>query len=135
MAMNARPLRYLSLWRALGRALVVAMLVIALVPAPAVIGAVPLGDKIGHVCGFALLMLWYAQIYDGTRERLRCALGAASLGILIELLQALTPYRSAEFADFVADALGVGLGWLIARGPPGNILSWLEGRFLASVRR
>lgn len=135
MAMNARPLRHLALWRTLGRTLVVAMLAIALLPAPAVVGAVPLGDKIGHVCAFAILMLWYAQIYDGAGERLRCAIGAASLGILIELLQALTPYRSAEFADFVADALGVGLGWLIARGPAGNLLSWLEGRVHASVRR
>jgi VanZ family protein len=134
MAMTARPLRYLTLWRTFGRLLVVAMLAVALLPAPAVVGAVPLGDKIGHVCAFAFLMLWYAQIYDGG-ERARCALAALGLGILIELLQALTPYRSAEFADLAADAIGVGLGWLVARGPLGNLLSWLEDRATVSARR
>ena len=128
MAMTARPLRHLYYWRVLGRALVVVMLVLALLPAPQVVGAVPFGDKIGHVLGFAALMLWYAQIYGGARERLRCALGGVAFGLAIEILQALTPYRSAEFADFVADALGVGLGWLVARGPFGDGLTWLENR-------
>jgi VanZ family protein len=128
MAMIARPLKYLVWWRVLGRVLVVAMLALALAPAPAVVGAVPFGDKVGHVCGFAALMLWYAQIYGGTRERLRCALGAVAFGLAIELAQALTTYRSAEFADLVADALGVALGWLLARGPLGDLFTSIERR-------
>lgn len=124
--MTPRPLRHLRYWRALGRALIVVMLTLTLVPAPPVVGAVPLGDKIGHVLGFAALMFWYAQIYAGARDRLRCALAGVAFGLAIELLQALTPYRSAEFADLVADALGVGLGWLAARGPLGDLFSRVE---------
>lgn len=128
MAMTARPLRHLVYWRLLGRLLIVAMLMLALLPAPPVVGAVPFGDKIGHVLGFAALMLWYAQIYAGARERLRCALACVAFGLTIELLQALTPYRSAEFADLAADALGAALGWLVARGPFGDLLTWIERR-------
>lgn len=131
MAMTARPLRHLTYWRLLGRLLVVAMLMLALLPAPQVVGAVPFGDKIGHVLGFAALMLWYAQIYGGARERLRCVLACVAFGLTIEVLQALTPYRSAEFADLAADALGAVLGWLVARGPFGDLFTWVERRVTA----
>ena len=128
MGLMPRPLRWIVLWRVLGRVLVAAMLVATLLPSSAVVGAVPLGDKAGHVLGFAALMLWYAQIYGDTRGRVRCALGALAFGVAIEIAQSLTTYRSAEFADFVADALGVALGWLLARGPFGDVFTWIERR-------
>ncbi|RZA07387.1 MAG: VanZ family protein, partial [Proteobacteria bacterium] len=36
-------------------------------------------------------------------------------GGLIEVLQSLTPDRSAEWADLLADGIGLGVGWLLAR--------------------
>jgi VanZ family protein len=36
-------------------------------------------------------------------------------GGLIEILQSLTPYRSAEWADLLADGLGLAIGLLVAR--------------------
>lgn len=127
--MKPRSLRYFKLWRALGRALVVAMLVVALVPAPAAIGAVPFGDKIGHAAGFAVLVLWYGQIYDRGADRLRCVAGAIAFGALIELLQALVPYRSADLFDLGADALGAVLGLSLLQTPLGVVLSRLERQF------
>jgi len=124
--MNPRPLHYLGLWRALGRALVVAMLVIALVPAPAVVGAVPFGDKIGHAAGFAVLVLWYGQIYDRMGDRWRCVAGAIAFGALIELLQALVPYRSADVLDLAADALGAVIGFVLLQTSLGGVLNRLD---------
>ncbi|UXI68226.1 VanZ family protein [Tahibacter amnicola] len=112
----------------MGRLLLVAMLVVCLLPAPAVVGEVPMGDKFAHLAGFAALMGWYAQIYAAPADRLRCAVGAVAFGGLIELLQALVPYRAADGMDLAADALGVLLGWALATSPLGNLLSRLEAR-------
>lgn len=117
---------HLSLWRGLGRLLIIAMLVIALLPMPALIGEVPNGDKLGHALAFAGLVLWYSQIYATRADRLRCVLGAIALGALIEVLQAFVPWRSAEFLDLVADALGATLGFTLAATPLGRVLSRLD---------
>ena len=124
--MIPHALPHLALWQGLGRVLIVAMLVVALLPAPQGIASVPLGDKIGHFLGFTALVLWYAQIYPRPVDRLRCVLGAIGLGALIELLQILVPYRSAELLDLLADALGAALGACAAMTPLGRILSRLD---------
>ncbi|MEO8673167.1 MAG: VanZ family protein [Tahibacter sp.] len=124
--MSPNPLSHLTLWRGLGRTLVVSFVVVALLPMPSGIGAVPLGDKIGHFLAFAGLVLWYAQIYPALIDRCRCVLGAVALGALIELLQMSVPYRSAEALDLVADALGAGTGLLIAGTPLGRVLMRLD---------
>lgn len=124
--MTSLPLPHLALWRGLGRALVCAMLVVALLPMPPGLGAVPYGDKLGHALAFAGLVLWFAQIYPGSGDRLRCVLGAIALGALIEVLQAFVPWRSAEWLDLAADALGATLGFTLAATPLGNLLSRLD---------
>lgn len=126
MKWNPRPLRHLWLWRTGGRVLVLASVAVALLPAPPGMGSIAFGDKIAHAGAFALLMLWYAQIYSGCRDRARCAWGLAALGFAIELLQSLVPYRSAEGWDLIADCAGVGLGLLLAQTRLGGLLSRFE---------
>lgn len=128
MTWNPRPLRYLWLWRSAGRVLILAALAVALLPAPQGIGSIAFGDKVAHAGAFAFLMLWYAQIYAGVRDRLCCALGLAAFGLSIELLQGLVPYRSADIWDLVADCAGVGVGVLLARTRLGNLLNRFEAR-------
>ena len=48
-----------------------------------------------------------------TRPERDALLTAIALGGLLEILQSFTSYRSAEMADFVADALGAGLAYLL----------------------
>jgi VanZ family protein len=44
------------------------------------------------------------------------SLASIALGGLLEVFQSFTAYRSADLADFVADALGVALAYAVLRG-------------------
>ncbi len=71
-------------------------------------------DKIQHLVAFCIVGYSYARATDHLlplqrlrSRRLIAACFAVSLGGLLEILQGLTTYRSAELLDLVADALGV----------------------------
>ena len=75
-------------------------------------------DKVVHVCEY-LLFAWL--LVQGVRASrmpehhylLWAWIYATSYGLLIELLQALVPWRSAELGDALANAIGAALGvWL-----------------------
>ena len=80
-------------------------------------------DKTTHLLGFAVLGLLGLWSYPG--RTVTVLLGLLAYGGLIEVLQSLTPYRLAEWADLLADALGLLLGAVLARlflrkPPPGR---------------
>lgn len=122
MYMLKRP----ALWLAIAWSLVAAVVYLSLAPMPVEIQA-PGGDKYAHVAAYAALMLWFMQIYDGARARMVIALGLAALGVGLEFAQYYTGYRSFEYADMVANAAGVALGWLIAPPRMPNMLLRVEG--------
>lgn len=77
-------------------------------------------DKVYHAAVFGGLAALLSRLlrYFGRPARqshLLAALAATLLGGLLEVLQSFTAYRSADFADFVADALGVGIVYLALR--------------------
>lgn len=78
-------------------------------------------DKSNHMLGFALPMLLSRWAYPG--RTLKVAAGLLVYGVLIELLQSLTPQRFAEWADLLADGLGLLCGW-----SAGRAIAWLSGR-------
>lgn len=77
------------------------------------------GDKLQHMAAYAVLMGWWAQMAASDRPNARIAAVMLGFGILIEFLQAGTGYRTFSYADMVADAVGIALGWMLAppRGP------------------
>ena len=107
----SRWLHTLRLWRGLLMLMLGAVLYLALAPNPPQSGT--LGwDKLNHVLAFVAL---------GSVARLGVVrpwpwIATALLGFggLIELLQMLTPTRSAEWADLLADALGIAIGLMLA---------------------
>jgi VanZ family protein len=125
MNFRKRDFRHPLLWISLGWLLVVVIVYLSL--ARHAVG-IPgrFGDKYGHVLAYAAVMLWFVQIYEGRRSRLVIAAGLAALGIGIEFAQSWTGYRMFEYADMVADCLGIAIGWLA--GPPRtfNFLERLE---------
>lgn len=114
MEMNHR-LRFRSVWIAIGWALVWLIVYLSLTPRPIPIPGEE-GDKLAHALAYFVLMLWFAQLYWGGKQRLGLALACTGLGVGLEYAQLLTASREFDIADMAADGLGVLLGWLAA--PP-----------------
>ena len=70
-------------------------------------------DKANHALAFGVLAVLGGIAYPGRLARLLVALLA--YGALIEVLQSLTPDRSAEWLDLLADAVGLLLAAPLAR--------------------
>lgn len=70
-------------------------------------------DKANHALAFAVLVVLGALAYPGVWTRLLLAL--LGYGVLIEVLQYFTGYRDSDWHDVVADAVGLLIGWPIAR--------------------
>ncbi|MDK2125696.1 VanZ family protein [Parachitinimonas caeni] len=72
-------------------------------------------DKLLHLAGYGLLSGWWCLCLP--HHRLRVALVATFYGVLIECLQALTPFRSFDVLDMLANGcgallgMGMGLAW------------------------
>ena len=68
-------------------------------------------DKVVH----ALLFLWLTLTALWVWHRTAVVYALLVFGALIELTQGLTPYRSPEMLDWLADAIGVLLAWCFWR--------------------
>lgn len=113
-----------SLWVAIGWAICAAIVWLSLTPEPPQLD-VPEGDKLGHFLGYGTLMFWFCQLYAKTATRIFYAAGFAAMGIALEHVQASLGYRSYEFFDMYANALGVLLGWALGAAT-GNLLVRIE---------
>jgi VanZ family protein len=69
----------------------------------------PSADKVHHLWWFAFLfgLGWRAHL----RPMWALALGLFAYGVGMELLQGLTPSRSASLTDVLADSAGIALAW------------------------
>ncbi|TDM09540.1 MAG: hypothetical protein C4K60_09890 [Ideonella sp. MAG2] len=112
MRADWRPL----LWRAAFVVTVLAILVLALAPMPPSPKAWRYTDKVQHA--FAFFTLWVLGARTGWWRALTLVGSLLALGALIELFQGMTGYREASVADWVADALGIGLGWALVSVKP-----------------
>lgn len=127
---STAPLRLRHLWWSLLAIGQLGLVVLSLLPLPIAAPDVPLFDKWAHLLAHASLSAAAMLCFRSTRGRV-CALAwQLLLGVLIEGLQGLVPWRSMEAADLVANALGVGLGASIALTPLRDLLGWIEARIL-----
>lgn len=72
-------------------------------------------DKFVHAGLFALLGALAVRSWLLAPQRLRVVVGLLLVGVLTEALQSRIPGRSASLGDWLADALGLALGFLLAR--------------------
>lgn len=86
-----------------------------------------LADKVWHAAAFGGLAVLGSRALRHWKRSSDFANRAAAwlavaLGGVLEILQSFTAYRSADVADFAADALGAGLAYLVlvqlTRGSP-----------------
>ena len=110
--MTEPTLRWAFFWRLTGVTLCAAVFVMALTPV-AVRAPILISDKLIHAVVFLALTVWFSAVVP--RGKLNwLALIMLGFGIVIELAQLTVSYRRAEFADLVADAVGIGLGLVVA---------------------
>lgn len=113
-------------WRCLFTLLAVSVLALALLPAAPKLPS--LGwDKLNHIAAFVALAFAARFAFPQARQlNLRLTLALLAFGVAIELAQSLTPDRTADAADLVADGIGIAIGLTVAamawrwlrRGPP-----------------
>lgn len=103
-----------GLWRAALLLLLLVISVLALSPAPP--RTLDSGwDKLNHLAAFVALAVAASLSTQATLSHaLRCAIGLLSYGALIEILQSQLPPREGDWADLLADAIGIALGLAIA---------------------
>ena len=65
------------------------------------------GDKVGHFVVFFVLSFLLNRASSSYKRRIRNVIALLAFGILIEILQSFTTYRSPSFWDVIADLLGI----------------------------
>ena len=121
-----RSLRLSKAWLTLGWFMVGLLVYLSLSPAPPELPGFPLSDKAIHLLSYAWIMLWFGFIYTPGRKYLLLGLTLILLGVLLEILQGASGYRSMEFSDASVNGLGVFAGWLLARTRLSSSLLWAE---------
>jgi VanZ family protein len=83
-------------------------------------------DKLEHALAYATMMLSFCQLYGSKIARVGLFLAFVIMGVGIEFLQKMTDYRVFEYADMLANAVGVAIGWGLAQTRLGTVLTMLE---------
>lgn len=121
------PLVYQRYWLMLCWLWVLAVCVLSVIPRPPVPDLALLSwDKLNHTLAYAWLMGWFVQCYRLSRQRWLIAFSLVCMGVALEGIQSLTPQRRYEFADMIANTIGVSVAFLLANTPLQNILHLLE---------
>ena len=127
------PLKFRFLWTLIGYGLVVLVVVFSLSPAPPIPVDFPWMDKGLHAMAYGVLMLWFTQLHPQSRYGWLAG-GFVMLGILLEVLQSYTGYRSGDYWDVAANSCGTALGWGLAFKGKNTLLHRLEGWYLQTER-
>ena len=128
MSAGVRLHRLRWAWLVLGGVWVTTIIYLSLVPHPPEPVHFWSADKLEHALAYCLLMLWFSQIYRQRASRMLLAVLLVAMGIGLEYLQRETGYRTFDYADMLANATGVVVGWAWARTGLGRVFAHLEYR-------
>lgn len=121
------------IWLILGWLWVAVIFYLSLVPSPPQPVNFPDADKIEHALAYGLLMLWFCQVCLRLTLRIWLALLLITMGIAIEYLQRATGYRTFDYADMLANAAGVMMGWLLASTGIVNVYNIIDQYFSGRI--
>jgi len=115
------------LWLTIGYALVALVVFLSLTSSPVDLELeFPYEDKFFHALAYFTLMAWFSQIYHDRFQRNMIAVVFVFMGVMLEYLQSFDSNRYFEFADMIANSIGVALGFAIALTGAKNILLRIE---------
>ncbi|MCW9023350.1 MAG: VanZ family protein [Gammaproteobacteria bacterium] len=123
-------LKFKKYWLGIGWFLIALIWYLSLTPAPMPDMGMDNSDKLGHFLAYGVLMGWFAQIYFNLRIRMALVVTFIVMGIIIEYVQGMTDYRSFQYADMLADSLGVLLAFILAHGPLSRVLVRVEKQLI-----
>ena len=121
-----KELKLKTLWLTIGWLLILLIWYLSLAQDPLPKIEIENSDKLGHFLAYGLLMGWFAQIYHQIKSRILLMAGFIIMGIVIEFAQGMTDYRSFQYADMLADSIGVLFAVLITHGTMSRILLNVE---------
>jgi len=122
-------LQYRKFWLLIGWTQIIAVVYLSLTPSPPdLMNNISFGDKIGHFVAYAVLMLWFCQLYIEIRHRVLLSLAFILMGISLEFFQDLGGGRMYEVADMIANSTGVAIGAGLTYVGLGNVLYNVEKR-------
>lgn len=102
----------IRLWRVALVVLVAAVCVLAFMPVPP--QSLSTGwDKLNHALAFATLAIAARESFPARRAIAVIVAALLGFGAFIELVQALVPGRGSEWADLLADGVGIAVGLLV----------------------
>ena len=119
-------LHHRSAWLMGGYLLISVVVYLSLVPHPPEPLSFPNSDKLEHGLAYATLSLWFCQIYSVARSRVKVIVALVAMGFMLEILQGWSGYRYFEYADMLANSIGVLLGFLLLRTPLGRAFILIE---------
>lgn len=94
-------------------------------------------DKLLHAMTFAFLAVWFSGQY-ARASYWRIAAGLLAFGVLIEICQQATTYRTAEGMDLLANLAGIAVGLALAAVGAGGwsvrFENWIIGHSERPVR-
>ena len=117
---------YRRTWLAGGWLLVGLIVYLSLTPHPPQPISFDHVDKLEHGFAYALLSLWFCQLYLSERSRMTVVVALIGLGVGIEFLQGWSGYRYFDVWDMVANSIGALLGFILMRTPLGRLFISLE---------
>jgi len=122
-------LHYRTLWLGIGWAYIGFIFFVSLMPQPPMLH-VTYFDKLSHFTAYAVAMAWFIQLYSNQLTRIYYALAFVCMGIGIEFLQGLSGQRMFEYADMLANSLGVICALFMVNGVSARMLWHIEQRLI-----
>ncbi len=127
--MNETPrLLWYRYWLAMGWLLVALVIWVSLTPKPPQPPDIPYADKIGHLVAYGILMGWFGQLYVTAKQRMKWVVGLIAMGVALEIAQGISGARWFEWADALANSLGVVVAWAVVHWGVDGIFVAIEKR-------
>lgn len=121
-----RSLKLYVFWHIIGFVYIALIIYLSLAPISSVMPSAAGTDKVMHIAAYAIMMIWFGLIYKARRRVIVLGIAFIILGIVLEILQGLTGYRSMEVMDMIANNAGVLIGWIAIQSRLGDILTLIE---------
>ena len=121
-----KGLKFLKLWLFIGWIQIGLVILLSLMPSPASLPGLMGVDKLMHLSFYGFVMFWFGLCYFPGRAYNLMGLGLILIGVVLEFIQSKTGYRSMSCFDMAANALGVSIGWTLARTRISSALIYVE---------